>query len=175
MNFFAIQVISGREALYKELLFRHRADITIHHIVKTASSRKGGKPVKIQSSLFPGYLFFQYQDEHLSPELVQAIRKTKYFLRILPSTDNIKPLSQRDAEIIRHFISFRHEIGNSRVVFDENNKIRVIDGPLAGYEGNIVKVNKRKRRATIQLDICNSQMTIVLGFDILETVETEKT
>lgn len=175
MNFFAVQVISGREAVYKELFSRHRADITIHHIVKSTPSRKGGKPVKIQSSVFPGYLFIQYPDDTLSSELVQAIRKTKYFLRILPSTDNIQSLCSRDSEIIRHFISFGREIGNSRVIFDENRKIRVIDGPLAGYEGNIVKVNRRKRRATIQLDICNSQMTIILGFEILEALETAKT
>ncbi|MCE1207223.1 MAG: KOW motif-containing protein [Spirochaetia bacterium] len=175
MNFFAIQVVSGHEAVYKELFSINRPDVTMYHIVKKNVSRRRGKPVTIQSSVFPGYLFFQHPDEHLSPELIQAIRKTKYFLRILPATDNIQPLCQRDTDIIRQFLSCGPVIGDSRVVFDENNKIKVIDGPLAGHEGKIVKVNKRKRRATILLDICNSQMTIVLGFEILEAIETAKT
>lgn len=62
----------------------------------------------------------------------------------------------------------------SLVRFDENQKIKVIEGPLQGIEGFIIKVNKRKRRAKVKLDIAESVIILDLAFEVMEadTAET---
>ena len=171
MNFFAIQVLTGHEDMFIQFFSKTRPETSVHHIKKQMKSRKLGKPVTLVNSLFPGYLFFQYDGDRPSPELVRAIRRTKYFLRILPSTDKIKPLSERDAEILRKLLAFGGEIGPSLVTFDENNLIKVIRGPMMGLEGRIIKVDRRKKRAKVQLDMNDSPITFDLSFELLETVK----
>ena len=92
-------------------------------------------------------------------------------MRILPATESIKPLNDRDAEIIRHLLSFGKEIGPSLVTFDENKRIKVIRGPMMGMEGLIIKVDMRKKRAKVRLEMNDSPITFDLGFDILESIK----
>ena len=171
MNFFAIQVMTGCEDFYIELFSKMREDQLLYSIKKKMPSRKNGKSIVLTNPLFPGYIFFQYPDIRPSPELIASLRKVRTFTRFLPASDNIKPLNDRDAEIIRHLLSFGRELGPSLVTFDENNRIRVIKGPLFGMEGKIVKVDRRKRRAKIRLEMNDSPMAFDLAFDVIESIK----
>ena len=171
MNFFAIQILSGREDAYIALFSKSRPDLSIYSIKKKIRSKKMGKPITKISCVFPGYLFFQTEGEKPSPEIISAIKRTKHFMRILPATDNIKPLGERDAEIIRQLLSFGREIGPSLVMFDENKRIKVIRGPMMGMEGRIIKVDRRKKRAKVRLDMNDSPISFDLGFEILESIK----
>ena len=57
------------------------------------------------------------------------------------------------------------------MVFDEHNRIRVISGPLKGLEGQIVKVDRRKGRARVKLELYEDSFMIDFGFDSLEKAE----
>ena len=58
-------------------------------------------------------------------------------------------------------------------MFDENNRIRVVDGPLMRLEGRIVKVDRRKGRARVALTFHGRTMLADLGFEVMEkTVES---
>lgn len=169
MNFFAMQIMTGMEDAYVELYSKTNPDIVLYAIKKTIRSRKKGKVVTLVNTVFPGYVFFQFPDLALPPGLIRTLKRTRNFVRILPNTHAIKPLNARDSEIIRHLVSFGQSIGTSLVTFDENNRIKILKGPLAGLEGMIVKVDKRKRRAKVRLDMNDSPITFDLGFEILET------
>lgn len=71
----------------------------------------------------------------------------------------------RDLQIIQHFLGLGPKIGQSLVRFDENDRIVVIEGPLKGIEGSIVKVDKRKQRAKICVDFGGAAHTMDLGFE----------
>lgn len=75
------------------------------------------------------------------------------------------PLGDKDLSIIKHFMGLGPKIGSSRVRFDENDRIVVIEGPLKGMEGNIIKVDRRKQRAKIQLNFHGSTYTLDLSFE----------
>ncbi|HWR10858.1 MAG TPA: transcription termination/antitermination NusG family protein [Rectinemataceae bacterium] len=171
MSFFVIQVMTGKEDDFIELFSKYRPDQPLYNIKKKIKSRKKGKTIFLMNCIFPGYIFFQYPEEKPSPELVRSLKRTTNFSRILPATDSIKALSDRDSDIIRHLLSFGREIGASLVTFDENNRIKVIQGPMMGLEGRIIKVDKRKRRAKIRFEMTETPITFDLGFEILETVK----
>jgi transcriptional antiterminator NusG len=171
MNFFAIQVMTGCEDFYIELFSKTRADQPLYSIKKKMTSKKKGKTIILTNPIFPGYIFFQCSGEKPSPELMTCMKRVRTFTRFLPASDNIKPLNERDAEIIRHLLSFGKELGSSLVMFDENNRIKVIKGPLFGMEGKIIKVDRRKRRAKIQLEMNDSPMTFDLAFEVIEAIK----
>ncbi len=175
MYFFAMQIMTGQEEAYVDLYQKTYGEIRLHAIKKTILSRKKGKAVNLTSMMFPGYLFFQCDQELPPASVVGGLKRTRNFVRILPSTNGIKPLGERDTAIIRHLVSYGQTIGTSLVTFDENNRIKVIQGPLAGLEGMIVKVDRRKRRAKVRLDLNNSPIVFDLGYESIETAaETPK-
>ena len=46
--------------------------------------------------------------------------------------------------------------------------IVVIEGPLKGIEGNIIKVDKRKQRAKIRVEFAGTAHTMDLSFEDIE-------
>ena len=64
-------------------------------------------------------------------------------------------------------MSFGSAAKLSKVAFDENDRIKVIDGPMQGLEGQIVQVDKRKGRAKIKLDMFSDSFLIDLGFEVI--------
>jgi transcriptional antiterminator NusG len=78
-------------------------------------------------------------------------------------------LQDKDLEIVLHFIKMAGPVaGRSRVYFDENSRIVVADGPLLGLEGKIIKVDKRKGRAKIKLDLYDDSFSIDLAFEVIQ-------
>jgi transcriptional antiterminator NusG len=65
-------------------------------------------------------------------------------------------------------MSFGKVADISKVRFDEDDRIVVVEGPLKDLEGLIVKVDIRKRRAKIRLDMCENSFLVDLGFEILD-------
>ena len=78
------------------------------------------------------------------------------------------PLADNDLSLLRHFLSFGEVTVPSKVYFDENSRICVIEGALKGLEGKIIKVDRRKQRAKVLLDMYTDSFPIDLAFDVIE-------
>ncbi len=172
-TFFVIQVMTGEEQRFirraeQALLLRGidgescrfwwpRRKLTI---------RRKGKREKTLAPLFPGYLFIQ--TEEITPEVFRDLRRCSGFVRFLPDNQNIEPLGAEGLQLVQHFLSFGEVVEQSRVTFDVNNRIVVKEGPLSGMEGRIVKVDRRKGRAKVRLDLYEDSFLIDLGFETLE-------
>jgi len=113
--------------------------------------------------VFPGYVF--YETEELGIAERWKIRRVEGFYRFLNDTTNPLPLSDKDRQLLLRFISFGKAADISKVIFDENQRIVVLEGPLKGLEGSIVKVDRRRGRAKVKLDICETGFLIDLGFE----------
>ena len=128
--------------------------------------RRGGRIIPSRLAVFPGYIFLELSGYESILDIQWAFRKTEGFYRFLRSNQDIAPLQNRDLELVLHFI--RHPIaGKSKVYFTENSRIAVISGPLSGLEGRIVKVDKRKERAKIKLDLYGDSFCIDMAFEVL--------
>jgi transcriptional antiterminator NusG len=95
------------------------------------------------------------------------------FVRFLKSNVDIQPLDKRDKEIVLELISHGEIIRKSRVVFDANSRIIVVDGPLKKLAGDIVKVDRRKGRAKVKLHLQGMSLLVDLGFEVMETIQDE--
>lgn len=168
MNYFVLQVKTRDEDT-----FIKRASLAIpqdiQHSVRLLFPRrklyirKEGKTKQDIAPVFPGYIFLEA--ESLKDMLYWNLRTTPGFFRYLPENRSPKPLEGKDLATLKHFISVGSVADASRVYFDENDRIQVLDGPLKGLEGRIVKVDKRKGRAKVQLDMYAKSFLIDLSFD----------
>lgn len=171
MNYYTLQVRTRSEEKYIKLFkaLHPEIHIPIHFPQRKMDIRRQGKVIPSKAPIFPGYIFVESADDEEIIRHQWAFRKTEGFFRFLRSNQNICPLSDRDLEIVLHFINKVGPVaGKSKVYFDENSRIVVSEGPLMGLEGKIIKVDKRKGRAKIKLDIYDDSFAIDLAFEVIE-------
>jgi len=170
--YYALQVKTRGEEKYIRLFRALYPDcpIAIYFPRRKLSIRRKSAMVSSIQAVFPGYIFLEVETESLIEQYQWEFRKTAGFYRFLKSNQNITPLLDKDLETVLHFIKKTGPqvlADISKVYFDNNSRIVVTEGPLAGLEGKIVKVDKRKGRAKIKLDLYDDSFTIDLGFEVI--------
>ncbi len=168
MTFYVVQVRTGKEEQYRKqaAIYLTAPEQQLLWPRRNLRIRRQGTWRDSIASIFPGYLFLKA--DSVMPELYWNLKRIPGFFRFLKSNHNIEPLSPRDREILMHFLSHGEIVDRSKVTFDENRRIRVISGPLRGLEGKIVKVDRRKQRARVKLELYEDSFLIDFGFDVLE-------
>lgn len=100
--------------------------------------------------LFPGYIFADTDD----PESLNSmIRKTQIVgnrPRVIKTGDTYTPISDAEREIIKSLAGTDGNVGISTGII-ENGKLKVIDGPLKGFEEYIYKIDRYKRKAWLSM------------------------
>ncbi len=169
MPFFAAQVRTGGEEKFITLA-RKAVSPSVQLIWPRRSLRirKGGRWLESLAPIFPGYIFIRA--EAIEPECYRHIRRTPGFVHFLDSNENVTPLDQNDEAILTHFLSFGEIVDKSLVTFDENSLIRVISGPLRDLEGRIVRVDRRKGRARVKLQLYEDAFEVDFGFEVLTAI-----
>ena len=174
MNYYAIQVKTRCEEKFIALFKARNPDKTfpLYFPRRYLDIRKGGKMKSSTPAVFPGYIFTEAENNDEIHENQWHFRRTEGFLRFLKTNQEIIPLDNKDLELVLHFLKNPGEIaGRSKVFFNENSQIIVAEGPLSGLEGRIVKVDRRKRRAKIKLDLYNDSFTIDLAFEVISSMQ----
>ena len=167
MDTYVVQVMTGDEERVRRLaapdLEQNGAEILWPR--RSLNIRRRGKIVHSVAPIFPGYVILQTPE--LTQELLLAVRRTPGVIRFLRGNDDVRRVEGHELAMIRHLLGFGEIAAQSRVTFDENSRIVVVDGPLSGLEGRIVKVDKRKRRAKIKLDLYDESFLIDFGFTVI--------
>ena len=180
MEYYVLQVQTGMEAKVLKLA---RTALRVEGLTDEFSGRllfpqrilhirRKGKTRQETAPIYPGYLFLEA--EKVEPEVYWALRPVKGIYKFLKSNTNIEALHGEDRRILVHFLEHGETVALSRVIFDENSRIVVKDGPLKGMEGQIIKVDKRKRRAKVRLSVYKDSFTVDFGFELLNAAKAEK-
>ena len=167
MQYYIIQVATGREQIFVDNLKKHSPLLAEKHnfiyLTRELAIRRQGKWLKELQPMFPSYIIVETVNK-IDENTLLALKKLPDFYHFLNSNTDIVALCDRDLEIIQHFMGLGPKIGQSLVRFDENDRIVVIEGPLKGIEGSIIKVDRRKQRAKIRVDFGGSSHTMDLSF-----------
>ena len=150
-------------------------DIVIREIVKDETSISAISPVKIRFIrginrsekviLFPGYVFFSAPSNYDISSLIH----NKYVYRALTYGDHGWQLVGGDREIAEALFQAQGVIGFSKAYY-ENDRIRIVEGFLKKYEGNILKVNHRMKTAQVLLKFNQIDLKVWLGFEVIEPI-----
>ncbi len=170
MNYYVVQVRTGMEEDFVNADKKLNADsgeiYTVISPQRVLNIKRKGKTHQEKAPVFKGYVFVEA--EELNDNIYSLLKSVKGFYRFLPSNDAPKELYGRDLDILNHFLSFGGVADVSLAKFDENDRIQILKGPLQGFEGKIIKVDKRKGRAKVKLDAYQNSFTIDFGFEVLD-------
>ena len=176
-NYYALQVKTREEKKFMRKAQGMNPDLplSLYFPQREMKIRKRGKVRSTRLAVFPGYVFLELGSDEDARNYRWAFKGIDGFYRFLKSNDKITQLQDRDLELVLHFIKKVGPVaGVSKVYFDENSRIVVLAGPLSGLEGKIVKVDKRKRRAKIVLDLYGDTFSLDLAFEVIEKVKEHK-
>jgi len=176
MNYYTIQVRTRSEIKYIKL-FKNRypeINLSLFFPQRELITKKTGKFKKSLYAVFPGYVFIEAENEDDVILNQWFFKEIENFYRFLKSNHEITPLSGRGLDLVLHFYKKVGPVaGVSKVCFDENSRIIVKEGPLMGLEGIIKKVDKRKGRAKIFIDLYDNPFSIDLAFEVIEPAKKE--
>ena len=114
-------------------------------------------------SLLPGYVFVRAPEDY--PLFYRA--KLQGVHRVLSDTEGRWQLHGTDAEFTEKAFGTQGVIGLSQAWF-EGDRIRISGGFLQGYEGNILRVNKRRGTAQVRLTLDQKEMLIWVGYELIQ-------
>jgi transcription termination/antitermination protein NusG len=127
--------------------------------------RRKGQWREAPAVIFPGYVFLQMEEDPNA--LYWDVKELPGFIRFLKNNRNIIPLEGKDRDILVHFLSFGEVVNRSEVYFKQDKKMAVKSGPLMGLEGLIVKVDRRKKRVKLRLEMYRESYLVDFGYEDL--------
>ena len=169
--YFCLHVVTGKEIEAKTSIERLLTDLNEEAVVwfptKENRERKKGVEMTVTKPLFPGYLFIYWEgdNELYFPQI--DIRRTTNVMRFLRYDDGTTQLRGKDLEFAKWIHMHRGNIKRSKVVFKEGQKVHICEGPLLGFDGNVVKVDKHHKRITLSFELGGNTTLVNFSVDFL--------
>ena len=142
---------------------------------RTRIRRSSETAIEERVPLLPGYVFFEIQeDETPAHGIVDATLKALLtfsqidsVLKLLRYSDGEWRLLGSDDLFAELLFRAGGNIGVSRACFDKGDRIRILDGFLKDYEGNITSVNRKNRTVGVTVDLQGKKVTMRLGYELV--------
>ena len=173
--YYVIQVKTGKEQQAIEDILKNKPDDASFDVFapyRKALRKYKGVMREVVERCFPGYVFVETNDVQ---RLFKQLYFTPGFQKLLgreADTDNFVPLDKDESRMIDILYSANNnritEISNIEV--REGEMIRVLDGPLAGLETQIKKVDLHKRTVTVEYMMCGRLVTSNVGINIVTNI-----
>lgn len=163
---YVIQTETGREELAKMLIEGIIPDDLFEacRIVMYETKRKyEGKWHIEKRKMFPGYLFLKTED---IDRIFFALKKVPRFTKLLRPDQKMSPLYESEAEVLERLTGDGNVVEMS-VGVREGQKIKVVRGCLQGMEPRIVKVDRHKRKAVLEIEMFGEKRNIEVGLEII--------
>ena len=135
-------------------------EVTIPMEKVTEITEKG--PKEVERKVFPGYVLVKMIMTDDSWHLVHAVRGATHFVG---SDGKAVPLT--DEEIIAMGVE-RREV---KVGYNVGDTVKVVDGPLAGFNGTVDELEITKNRVRVVVSMFGRETPIDLELDQVETIK----
>ncbi len=166
---YVIQTFGGQEEKTADMIKRMVASDLFQDcfVLKRERLKKfQGSWNKVEEVLFHGYAFvISETPEELYEELKRVPRLTKVLGREM---DYFFALGEEEKRLVEHIGGREHKAALSRVAVEEGKRVYVIQGPLKGYEGDILKVNLHKREVVMGVEFMGRKVELRMGVDMVD-------
>ncbi len=175
-NWYIVHVLSGSEKRVKQAILEQSAkkglseafeDILIPAAV--VPELKKGKQVNTEKKILPGYMFIKMHFSDEAWHIVKSIPKVSGFLG-----SGGKPSCIKEEEV-RRIVDQVNEgsaLITAKKIYEEGEKVKVIDGPFESFIGIIQEVDVEKTRLRVSVSIFGRSTPIDLSFNQVERSQT---
>ena len=168
LTWHALRVFAGREEYARDYIRKNAAGIVTFLPKRMLLNRKKGVFVTSEKVLFSGYLFLSGE---ITPETCNDIKKCRFVMDVLRTAGNdIAVVKKREMDFIFALTRGGEAVEISDAYFDEDDKIRIVAGPLKELELHIKKVDRRRQRVIVEMEIFSEMREISLSYDSVEQI-----
>ncbi len=161
-EWYALHVATGQEYDVLKICKRNFEVLLPRRKLK---EQKNGKWKDVVKVLFPGYIFVKSEmttGEYYKLEGISGV------IKILRGANSIPtPIPEYEMNLVMRFCPLDDMIGISSIV-KENDEVKVIDGPLVGMEGQIIKVDARRFRAKVRFTVLGNEKIVDMGVNVIK-------
>lgn len=168
MRMYVIQVTGGNEVHVRDLITRLLGPLVGECFIpqREVFRRVGGEWVTLRERLFPGYLFIT---TNKIQEVSQRLSRVPAFTRLLGKSDErIIPLTREEVAWLRVLLTPQTKVLETSEGIIEGDRVIVTEGPLKGHEAQIVKIDRHRRFAYLDMRMFGRAKTIKVGLRIVQ-------
>lgn len=126
---------------------------------------KSGKRKVSTRTFFPGYILMNME---CSSKLWHIIRNTNGVTGFISSGNKPIPISEEEVKKIKDEMDKRRAKPQPKVVFEEGENVKIVEGAFANLTGYIERLDPEKGRATVMVSIFGRATPVELEYWQLE-------
>lgn len=154
-SIYCLYCVAGRECKAIQALILLGYDAFIPLQIKRIYNNGG--VITREKPLILGYVFIE-EEYSIEPKWTEIMR-IPYVLKILEYSDGERALRGDDLVFMSWLKQINNKLDISNVV-QVGSKIRVIDGPLKDYEGQIAVVKKHRKQVAIRVNMMDQDILV---------------
>jgi len=166
-KWYVVHILSGQEQKVKDTLqsrviLRKLEDKITEILIpyENVSEVRGGKKIISQRKFWPGYLFIKMD---FSEETFYLVKDTPGIIGFVGAS-RPRPLSDREMESVLSQIEDKKEKVAPKVLYQEGETVKVVDGPFANMAGIVENVDPNRGKLTVRVSIFGRETPVELEY-----------
>lgn len=128
---------------------------------------KRGQRVNAERKVFPGYVLAKID---MSDEIWHLVKDTPKVTGFLGAGNKPSPISEREAERLIKQLQEGVAKPRSAINFDIGEKVKVMEGPFASFEGMVEEIDEEKGRVKVSVSIFGRATPVELEYGQVEKI-----
>ncbi len=126
-----------------------------------------GRKINAERKFFPGYVLVRCD---LTDDIYHLIKNTAKVTGFLGADNKPMPISDAEANRIKGQVAEGVEHPKPTIHFETGEKVRVMDGPFASFEGLVEEVDEGRSRVKVAVSIFGRPTPVELEYTQVEKV-----
>ncbi len=174
MRWYVLHVYSGFESKVAEAIMdkakKQGIEERIEEIMvptEEVTEIKRGQRVNAEHKIFPGYVLAKME---MSDEIWHMVKNTPKVTGFLGAGNKPSPISEKEAERLIKQIKEGVDKPRRAITFDIGEKVKVMEGPFASFEGMVEEIDEEKGRVKVSVSIFGRATPVELEYSQVEKV-----
>lgn len=167
-KWYCLRTFSGHENKVKQAIEAEIKRLELQDKIKevivpleTVYETKNGKRREKVRNFLPGYVVIKLI---LDKKTIDLITNINGVMNFVGRKNAPTPLQESEVERIFGRVENRDNITTVEKIYNENDPVKVIDGPFTGFSGIIKEVNNEKQKLKVEVAILGRRTPIELDF-----------
>ena len=167
-KWYVVHTYSGYENKVKATLERIVENRGIHDFIQDISvpmeeqiEIKDGKKKTIQRKIYPGYVLVKMEMTDEAWHIVKNVPRVTGFVGPAKSPSTV---SEEEVQHLLKQIETGAEKPKPKVLFEKDEKVKIIDGPFASFIGQVEEVNIERCKLKVMVSIFGRSTPVELNF-----------
>lgn len=128
---------------------------------------KRGQKVNSERKVFPGYVLAKMD---MSDQIWHLVKDTPKVTGFLGGGNRPVPISEKEAARLMTQLQEGIEKPRAAITFDIGEKVKVMEGPFATFEGMVEEIDEEKGRVKVSVSIFGRATPVELEFAQVEKI-----